>query len=326
MVPRASVLLLSALFAGGCSGPVQPDGGGPADLVAAADSAGPGADLAGADLRPLPDGAVPDAAAPPIGALKAVKLAIILGDSVAAGYNAAGRNGAGGRGFGRLMVTNHADFPKYGGHDLAALFPGVMLRDVTSSGAQSGEVLSDLRGALAAGLPRTVPGDVVVMINVGGNDFNDHIDVMIDPIKTQAAALKLRQHLAEMVRLLRDRYEDRAAGKAVVFLIDAIHDPTDGMATVPPTFSDGFCKTIQNPLFIPFRAQALRNLATMNSAIAAEAAASFGLYIDIHAAFIGHGMHSGAARFIDTDCVHPTSAGHDLIRQLAWQGLTGERY
>ena len=101
-------------------------------------------------------------------------------------------------------------------------------------------------------------------------------------------------------------------------LIDNVQDSTDGMGTVPAQFQDGFCGTIQNPLFTaPLRARALANLGLMNDAIAAETAAQAGHLVDLHAAFLGHGMNAGADRLIDGDCVHPTSGGHALIRDLA---------
>jgi lysophospholipase L1-like esterase len=276
----------------------------------------------GEDGGPLPS---PDAASA-AGALADVddlSLVIVVGDSVAAGYNAAGNNGSGGRGYTRLLLDNHPDFPDYAGHTLHARWPAAEYRDLAESGATSSDARARVQSALGGSLPATVPGDVLVLINVGGNDFNDSIGVMINSSATATAAAELRANLADIVEMLRARYDRPAEGKQAVFLIDTIHDPTDGMGTVPPEYGNGFCETIQNPLFTPaLRAQALTNLATMNDAITGEAAAQGATLVDVHAAFLGHGMHSGSARLIDTDCAHPTTAGHDHLRRVIWD-LTG---
>ena len=318
---------------------VTPDGGPTPDQAARFDLATP--ILAGDGPAPLDlalgDAPPPDDAAPALdggtgdgGAKRLpdrIALVIIVGDSVAAGYNAQGLNAAGGHGYARLTVNNHKDFPAYQGHDLATLFPGVDFRSAAKSGATSSDTVGNLKSALAGSLPKSVPGDVVVLINVGGNDFNDSPTVMVSPQLTANAAAKLRQNLAQIVQLLKARYDDPQQGKEVLFLFDNIHDPTDGMGSVPKQFTNGFCKLLANPLFTPqVRQIVLANLATMNAAIAAEATAQGARLVDIHRGFLGHGMSSGAGRWIDTDCVHPTNPGHDLIRRLAWEQLTGERF
>lgn len=323
-----SFLSVTVTLMAACSADVTPGGGGDED-AGEAPGTPDGAPATAPDAGGPPPGV--DAAPPmvqlPIDRLDQLSLVIVVGDSLAAGYNAPGNNGTGGRGYARLMVTNHADFPAYAGHDLATLYPGVQFRNLAESGATSGDAVNRVKGALSGSLPASVPGDVLVLINVGGNDFNDSVATMISTPVTQARAAELRANLAEIIALLRERYDDPAAGKRVEFLVDNIHDSTDGLGTVPPQFDDGFCGTIQNPIFTPdLRALALSNLALMNDAVAAEAAAQEVELVDIQAAFIGHGMNSGDERFIDGDCAHPTAQGHDLIRRLSWEILTGERY
>jgi lysophospholipase L1-like esterase len=259
--------------------------------------------------------------------LDALALVVIVGDSVAAGYNAAGGNGDGGRGYARLMVDNHADFPAWDGHDLSTRYPGVDFRRVAESGTTSSEVLGNVRDALDGDLPRSVDGDVLVLVNVGGNDFNDNVQTMLFPAQTEAAAAELRSNIGAIIDAFREQYEDEGAGKTVAFLVDNIHDPTDGTGDVPDQFEDGFCSMIHNPMFTEgMRETALENLGTMNQAIAAEVEARGASLVDIHAAFMGHGMNSGGDRRIDGDCTHPTSEGHSLIRSAAWQVLTGETW
>lgn len=182
-------------------------------------------------------------------------------------------------------------------------------------------MLSDLRGRLS-GLPASVAGDVLVLINMGGNDFKNRPNAMINEAAARELAREIRATTAEIYRLLRGRYA--LAGKAVIFLQDNIHDPSDGMGTIPAGFTDGFCKALQ--LAVLFKMQVLANLALLNGEIAAEVRAQGGHLADIHGALLGHGMNGGAARFLDSDCIHPLNTGHDLIRKVGWQVLTGERY
>jgi lysophospholipase L1-like esterase len=324
-----AVLGLAAILA--CGDDSTPSG---AIDAARADDAGASLDAGGiGDAGSLDGGGTRDAgtdagapATAPIAALDSIALAIIVGDSIAAGYDARGRNDTGGRGYARQMVDAHPDFPAFAGHDLSTHSPGVDFRRVAESGATSGDALGNLRDALGGGLPRAVDGDVVVMIHAGGNDFNDSILTIISATETARVAAQVRANVIEMMRLLRERYADEAAGKEIVFLVDNIHDPTDGMGTVPSEFREGFCATIRDPRFIPaLRMAALENLATMNAAIAEAVAADPDAHlVDFHAGFLGHGMNSGADRYVSDDCVHPTDEGHSHLRALAWQVLTGE--
>jgi len=248
---------------------------------------------------------------------------IIIGDSAAAGYNAPGRNDSGGQGYARLLVTNHPAYPEMAGKDLSTLYPGVDFRKVAESGATSGDALDNLRGALNGSLPASVPGDVLVLINVGGNDFNDDVQTMVVTTVTLQRADAMRANLAEMFRLLRERYSDPGAGKEVVFLVNTLYDPTDGTTDVPAEFDDGFCSTIHGiPLAV--RGVALDNFHLFNGELESEIDAQAGYRVDLLDAFEGHGMNAGADRLIDGDCAHPTALGHDLIRRTAWHVLTGE--
>jgi lysophospholipase L1-like esterase len=240
----------------------------------------------------------PDAAPAPL--LDDPALVIVVGDSLAAGYDAAGNNGPGGSGYARRVAND---------------LPGVQFRDLAESGATSADAAARVRGAVG-GLP-AVDGDVLVLVNVGGNDFNDEIAVMISPELTAQAAAELRDNLADVVGELRGKYGERA-----VFLIDDIHDPTDGTGSVPPQFDEGFCSTLANPVLQPAAAQALINLGTFNQAIADEASQLGAHLVPLHDHFLGHGMNAPAGqRWISDDCAHPTSDGHGHLRALVWSVL-----
>lgn len=165
------------------------------------------------------------------------------------------------------------------------------------------------------------------MINVGGNDVNDSVLTLIDATRAAAVATELRANLREMFSILRGRYDHPSSGQNLVVLVDDIYDPTDGTGRIPTTFRDGFCGTLQNPLFTDaLRATALANLAMINAAIAAEVAAQGGVLVRQSDAFLGHGMNSGSARWLSGDCTHPMDIGHDGMRREIWEALTGERY
>ena len=168
-----------------------------------------------------------------------------------------------------------------------------------------------------------MPGDVIASINAGGNDFNDSIYTILDPVRTAAVAAQVRANIAEMIRLLRERYEGPAAGKSVLVMVHNLHDPTDGTGRIPAGFDDGFCGTIQHPLFTDgLRAQALANLGTMNVEIAAAAADGGAVLVDVHSGFMGHGMNGGSERWLSGDCTHPTDDGHHHLRRIAWEAIS----
>jgi lysophospholipase L1-like esterase len=259
--------------------------------------------------------------ASPIAMLDRPLLVIVVGDSIGAGFNASNNNAPGGKGYARLVTDNHPMYPDFADKHIRAIEPAVQFRDLAQSGATSDEAAARVRNSLGS-LP-VHDGDTLVLISVGGNDFNDSIQTILSPQATAQAAARLRTNLADIVERLRGKYDD-GAGRRAVFAIDNIHDPTDGLGTIPPQFTDGFCGTIQNPLFTPqLRQQALVNLATMNTEIAAEVAELGAALVDVHASFLGHGMNgAGADKWLAGDCAHPTSDGHHHLREAVWNALT----
>lgn len=327
---KIAVNTLAFLLALGCSNgmlppPVGDSGAPPGDDAGVPDPFDAGPSPLDAGPGPTDAGTVPPPVGNAIDDIDDLSLVILIGDSAAAGYNADGRNGTGGHGFARLMVDNHPAYPAYMGHDLRALWPSLVFERLAESGATSADSLSTLRRALSGRLPGSVSGDVLVLINVGGNDFNDDFTTIIDPTATAAASAELRANLAEMFRLLRERYEDPAAGKRVVFFVDDLYDPTDGTGRIPASFTDGFCSALQRPLPDSIRMQAITNLATLNAGTAEEVAELGGWLIPIHDEYLGHGMNAGAERWLDGDCAHPMNVGHHAIRRAMWEALTGDR-
>jgi len=338
---HARSLALASLCLIACGGSSPPGADVDAGPAPSGMDAGPVATADGGPTAPPPDaGTAPrDGGEPPpavdagedppmthpIDALDALSLVILIGDSAAAGYNASGRNGEGGRAFGRLMVDNHPAYPSWSSRHLRARWPDLEFRRIAESGATSGDALSNVRDALSGELPASVPGDVLVLINVGGNDMNDSILNLIEPTRAAAVTAEVRANVAEMMRLIRERYEDSAAGQRVVFLVDDLYDPTDGTGRIPAEFDDGFCGTMHHPLLVDsIRAMALDNLAAYNAGLAEEVTAEGGHVVALSDAFLGHGMNASGERWLDDDCTHPTDEGHHGIRAAMWEVLTGD--
>lgn len=268
-------------------------------------------------------GTPPMPGAAPLDVIDQASLYIVVGDSIAAGYDASGRNGEGGRAFARLLVDNHGAYPAFAERRFRARWPTIDFRRVADSGATSDEILANLRSALGGSLPASVPGDVIVSINAGGNDFNDSIATILDPTRTAAVAARVKGNILEMIRLLRDRYEDPAAGKELLVMVHNLHDPTDGTGRIPAGFSDGFCSTLRSPLLTDgLRSMAIANLETMNGEIAAAAGDGNAVLVDVHSGFLGHGMNGGDARWLSGDCTHPTDEGHHHLRRIAWETIS----
>src|SRR5262245_9680071 len=191
---RIAVVALAACAA--CSDPHAGDADHPSSVDAPA---------------PLTDGATTTADAPPGPAidLSRTALVIVVGASTGAGYDAPGRTGSGGQGYARQIVDNHPSHPDWANRSLRALRPDVQLRDLAESGATSADARARVQGALG-GLPPEVDRDVLVLIHVGGNDFNDDIATMIDPNVAMQRAAALRANLADIIGRLRARYDHPA--------------------------------------------------------------------------------------------------------------------
>ena len=199
--------------------------------------------------------------------------------------------------------------------------------DVSESEPPSAARAGNPRSASGGSLPASVDGDVLVSLTCGGNDFNDDVMTIIVRATTEAVAGRLQSNYREMFRLLRERYEDSAAGHAVVFLVTNVHDPTGGTGAIPAGFSDGFCATINDPRLIPLRSVAIANLGVFNEAIAAVTEELGGRLVDNHGVFLDHGMNApGGERWLSDDCAHPTNEGHHQLRREEWRVLTGESW
>lgn len=317
----ATVAVLLAIGCGQPSGGVDlaPLDGSAREGVAFPDGRSPN-EAAPGDA-PGGDRALLDAARPP---LPGFSLFVNLGDSLGAGYNASA-----GHSYKALLYQNdNLLYPAYAGKDLKSRCAKLAVVDKAKSGAQTGEAVNQAKSI--AGNPA---GPTLVVISAGGNDFNDSALVMIDPIQTAAVAKKATENLKKIV----DHFSNKLAfpGGFVLVLLD-IHDPTDGHGSIAPRPNlSGFCATILKlgPLAGPI---VVKNLAAFNASYASFATSQKLVFVDNHAAFLGHGFHfddpaspsyqgGDPTLWLANDCAHGNDRGHHELRRLIWKALTGEQ-
>jgi lysophospholipase L1-like esterase len=263
-------------------------------------------------------GCSPEAVPEPAPGLDDVRLHLNLGDSVAAGFNAAGNNGPGGRAYARLLFENHPDHPDWQADHLRALFPDAELVDRSQSGATSADVVLQ-----TLALPETA-GDAVVTIYVGGNDFNDDAATMLVPEKTDETIARWKEHMTSVVSAVREAYRAPDRGREVAIALATIHEPTDGMLSIPAAYDDGFCAMLSqlDALDDETKQTIYANYLAFNDAIRAHAEAlAIDVVVDAQRLFTGHGLNTELERWIDDDCAHLTDAGHHALRSEVWSLL-----
>ncbi len=257
-------------------------------------------------------------AGPALPLLDDVQLYINLGASVAAGANAPS-----GQGYHALVFRNHASRPSYTGESIVDRWPSARLIQQGNGGAESTEVVNDALGALGGWPSTTSGGDVVVTVSMGGNDFNNDISTMLLASAAQAKANTLVANYERLIDALRQKYEDQTQGKNLVVIGFTIHDPTDGTGTIPPSFTSGFCGTINRAAAAG--PTAISNLDLFNDAIRDVLQRKTSYVADNNQFLRGHGM-SSADRWYSNDCAHPNTEGHHQIRRNVWRVITGQMF
>ena len=318
------ILLLAALALGACtetgSSPTPPDAFGPEGLAFPDGFPSEQPDQGvPTDLSPPTDGAAPQPSL-----LQGLTLMVNLGDSLAAGYYASS-----GHSYRALLVKNDdLLYPAYAKHDLKSLFPVIKIVDKSKSGSTTKDVAG--QASSVAGNP---VGNTLVLISAGGNDFNDKLQVMIDPVQTMAAAKAAVANLTK----IKNHFANKTLYPGKVFIVMLnVHDPTDGVGTLPAISGlTGFCSTIRGPIGLLFGPIAIQNLGTFNKELATFAAASQEVSpVDNHQAFLGHGYHyqdktkphydaGDPTLWFHNDCAHLNNLGHHHLRRLIWQALGG---
>lgn len=239
-------------------------------------------------------------------------LLVGLGDSITAGFGA--RRGYGY--FDRLVANPPEEFPDVRGICLSAVLPDLRATNLAVSGSTSLEhVQRQLPRLPVAG--SNVFG--IVVLTTGGNDLIHNYGrtppregAMFGATWTQAEPWI--KNFEPRLEFMLDTIGSRFPGGSRIFLAN-IYDPTDGVGDIRraglPSWPDG-----------------LRILAACNEIIrrSAEARANVHL-VDLHAAFLGHGIHCTEfwRKHYDARDPHywyhvnledPNERGYDAIRRF----------
>jgi len=239
-------------------------------------------------------------------------LLVGLGDSVTAGFGA--RHGY--SYFDRLVTNPPVESQDMSRKCLQSVLPHLQFTNLAVSGSTSGEHVEHQLPKL-----RTVSSNVValVVMTTGGNDLIHNYgrtpprdEAMFGATWNQAApwVTNFEQRLEGMVQQINGHFP---AG-CHIFLAN-IFDPTDGVGDIEhaglPAWPDG-----------------LKIVAAYNDVIRRCAARhSFVHLVDIHGAFLGHGIHCTqfwSAHYDATDAHYwyyanledPNERGYDVIRRL----------
>jgi len=239
-------------------------------------------------------------------------LLVGLGDSVTAGFGA--RKGY--SYFDRLAKNPPDEFPEMNGICLASVFPNVLSTNLSVSGSTSSEVPFKQLNSLPTNAPDVFG---IVMMTTGGNDIihNSGRTPPREEAMYGASVEEAKPWVDGFERRLDSTLEqinNRFPGGCEIFLAD-IFDPTDGLGDAEwaglPAWKD--------PMQI---------LDAYNAAIRHSAGTHPNVHVvDIHAAFLGHGIH--CAQFwrahFDWHDPHywfyanledPNERGYDVIRRL----------
>jgi lysophospholipase L1-like esterase len=239
-------------------------------------------------------------------------LLVGLGDSVTAGFGA--RRGY--SYFNRLVANPSDDFPDMNRLCLRAVLPRLQSTNLAISGTTSGEHI-----ARELPLLPTAESNVMglVVITTGGNDLI-HNYGRTAPCEeamygaTWDQALPWITNFEARVETIIEQVNRRFPGGCHIFLA-SIFDPTDGVGDIQraglPPWNDG-----------------MRILEAYNAVLRRRCEShSFVHFVDIHAAFLGHGLHCTqfwSAHYDSKDPHYwyyenledPNERGYDAMRRL----------
>lgn len=215
-----------------------------------------------------------------------------------------------------LVKNDDAKYPMWMGKDLTSCWGGAPnVVKVSKGGAVATEgVQASILFDQVKSLPAMLPGPVLVVGTIGGNDLQRALpDVVLgQDVSMQMAAFAkgLDDAFGELTKT--DRFG--AGVKADVFITN-MYDPSGGTGNF--VFAGGMkCGGVL--AFYPSGKPTDPLLQPWNDLMAMEAAKYPGVVVvDMHAAFKDHGVPSMEPWF-HTDCIHPNSAGHEQIRELFW--------
>lgn len=239
-------------------------------------------------------------------------LVVGVGDSVTAGFGASK-----GRSYFERVVLNPPDeFEDMQGLSLSVVIPNLSVTNLSVSGSTSPQHLRSQLPRLTR-QPTNVLG--IVLMTTGGNDII-HNYGMTPPQEGAMYGATFEQarpwitnftaHLETMLTQIREAFP----GGCHIFLAN-IYDPTDGLGDIQraglPAWPDG-----------------LRVLAEYNRILTAAADRHADVHlVDIHSAFLGHGIHctqfwrehydrSDPHYWFHVNLEDPNDRGYDVLRRL----------
>ena len=245
---------------------------------------------------------------------------LFLGDSITRGTGADTHA----RGYPRLLLQNDDDtWPDWVTADLESSFgPIDEIHNVSHGGDRTGSVAGTQLTQLSERIGKSVEGQSLVVITIGGNDMLLTLlgaGIHQDPDTMVASELGIMiDNLTAVITYFADplRFPDGA----YIYLTN-VYDPTDAVGHAPACFNDLDLDPV------------LHYLDDANRAILLLAKKLNFAYVDLRGHFLGHGLNhdmsdstwydtTDPSQWFDPDCIHPNNRGHHEIRRLFLGAIT----
>lgn len=220
-----------------------------------------------------------------------------------------------------LVKNDDTRYPAWAGKDLTTCWAEtVNVVKVSKGGAIATEVKSGQSSVLldqVKAIPATLPGPVLVLGTIGGNDVQAALPLVVfgSDVTVQLNAFQkgLDDAFTELTKAGRF-----GAGVDVDVYITNTYDPSGGTSVF--AFADGTsCAGLLGSF--PKNKPTDPLLKPWNDVYLAEQAKFSNVHIiDLHEDFRAHGAPATDTWFY-SDCIHPNTAGHQALRELFWNTL-----
>lgn len=260
------------------------------------------------------------------------KTLVVVGDSIS--DVGGGGGGEGQQPFYRTLLVKNDDakYPEWKGFDLATCWgidPATNVVKVSKGGAVATVPANnspDNKGILlnqVTALPATLPGPVLVVGTIGGNDVQAGLVTVLTGTPQQQQAkvdgfvAGFGKAMAELTKA--DRF---GAGVKADVLMTNVYDPSGGTGHFYYQPKGATCPGALG--FWPDKKETGPLLAQWNDAMTAEAAKYPGVkLLVLDAPFKAHNVDTPAAEnWFYQDCIHPSTLGHNAVRGVFWAGMT----
>ena len=214
-----------------------------------------------------------------------------------------------------LEQNDDALYPAWQGKDLKTRFgAGLNVVKVSKGGSTTSDLVNQVKG-----LPSSLPGPVLVIGTIGGNDVRSALPLILIG-QGDGKLADFTENLATTIAELKKpgRF---GAGVEVHVLITNIYDPSDGTGDFTFTPAGKKCPF---PLSVfPANTPTTPLLSPWQDAFTVEAGKLTGIdVLDLHGLYLGHGVKTtDPANWFHDDCIHPDTDGHAGIRELFWTAV-----